>query len=101
MKRDNEIDRYIFGFEEFYSYLSGDYSRGKDGVNGVYLIAEMLCYYKTKVTSYLDKLNELYSIYDFAYNTHQSYTFEGTLEFAEMQETIFKIRGTGIMNLME
>ena len=96
LEKDGEADRYIFGFEESYGYLSGNYVRDKDGVNGAYLIAEMFSYYKTKGISLLDKLNELYSTYGYAHNTLQSYTFEGASGFTKMQEIMSKIRETGI-----
>ena len=96
LEKDGEADRYIFGFEESYGYLSGNYVRDKDGVNGAYLIAEMFSYYKTKGISLLDKLNELYSTYGYAHNTLRSYTFEGASGFTKMQEIMSKIRETGI-----
>lgn len=96
LEKDGEADRYIFGFEESYGYLSGSYVRDKDGVNGAYLIAEMFSFYKTKGISLLDKLNELYSTYGFAHNALQSYTFEGASGFTKMQEIMAKIREEGI-----
>ena len=99
LEKDGEADRYIFGFEESYGYLSGSYVRDKDGVNGAYLIAEMFSFYKTKGISLLDKLNELYTTYGFAYNTLQSYTFEGASGFTKMQEIMSRIRTEGIREI--
>lgn len=99
LEKDGEADRYIFGFEESYGYLSGSYVRDKDGVNGVYLIAEMFSFYKTKEISLLDKLQELYATYGFAYNTLQCYTFEGASEFTRMQEIMSKVRTEGISEI--
>ena len=99
LEKDGKADRYIFGFEESYGYLSGSYVRDKDGVNGAYLIAEMFSYYKTRGISLLDKLDELYSTYGYAHNTLQSYTFEGASGFTKMQEIMSKIREEGIEDL--
>ena len=99
LEKDGEADRYIFGFEESYGYLSGSYVRDKDGVDGAYLIAEMFSFYKTRGKSLLDKLDELYSTYGYACNTLQSYTFEGALGFTKMQEIMSKIREEGIEDL--
>lgn len=96
LEKNGEADRYIFGFEESYGYLSGSYVRDKDGVNGAYLIAEMFSFYKTKGVSLLDKLNEVYGEYGYAHNTLQSYTFEGASGFAKMQEIMSKIRAERI-----
>ena len=41
-----EVDRFIFGFEESYGYLSGDHVRDKDAVNASMLICQMAQYYK-------------------------------------------------------
>ncbi len=99
LEKDGEADRYIFGFEESYGYLSGSYVRDKDGVNGAYLIAEMFSFYKTKGVSLLDKLQELYATYGFAHNTLQSYTFEGASGFTKMQEIMSRIRVEGISEI--
>lgn len=50
LEKQGEADRYVFGFEESYGYLSGTYVRDKDGVNAAYLIAEMFSYYNAHVT---------------------------------------------------
>lgn len=99
LEKDGEADRYIFGFEESYGYLSGSYVRDKDGVNGAYLIAEMFSFYKTKGVSLLDKLQNLYATYGFSHNTLQSYTFEGASGFTKMQEIMSKIRVEGITEI--
>ncbi|MCI7638650.1 MAG: phospho-sugar mutase, partial [Clostridiales bacterium] len=43
-----EEDRYIFGFEESYGYLSGTHVRDKDAVNASLLIMEAAAYYAQK-----------------------------------------------------
>ena len=44
----DEVDRFIFGFEESYGYLAGSYVRDKDAVVGSMLICEMAAFYRTK-----------------------------------------------------
>ena len=46
LEEKGEQDRYIFGFEESYGYLSGGYVRDKDAVDASMLICEMAAYYK-------------------------------------------------------
>lgn len=99
LEKEGEAERYIFGFEESYGYLSGTYVRDKDGVNGAYLIAEMFSFYKTKGISLLEKLDELYTKFGFAHNTLQSYTFEGATGFAKMQNIMSKLRKEGITEI--
>ncbi len=92
LEKAGEVDRYIFGFEESYGYLSGSYVRDKDGVNAAYLICEMFSYYKTKGICLLDKLDELYREYGYCLNTLHSYVFDGAAGFAKMQEIMKNFR---------
>lgn len=85
LEKDGEADRYIFGFEESYGYLSGSYVRDKDAVDASLLICEMFAYYKTQGLSLLDVLNSLYEKYGYCLNTLRSYTFEGEAGFEKMQ----------------
>ena len=86
MEKAGHPERYIFGFEESYGYLTGSYVRDKDGVNGATMICEMFSYYKTHGVSLLDKLAELYKTYGFCMNTLHSYEFDGAAGFAKMQD---------------
>ena len=54
LEEKGEADRYIFGFEESYGYLSGGYVRDKDAVDGSLLICEMFAYYKAQGKSLLE-----------------------------------------------
>lgn len=87
-----EKDRYIFGFEESYGYLSGTYVRDKDAVNAAFLICEMFAFYRTRGISLLDKLNELYAKYGYCLNTLHSFEFEGAAGFNRMQEIMASLR---------
>ena len=93
LEQQGKKDSYIFGMEESYGYLSGDYVRDKDAVDGAFLICEMFAYYKTLGISLIDKLNELYQIYGYCLNTLHSYQFEGSEGFAKMQEIMKYFRG--------
>ena len=51
-----EVDRFIFGFEESYGYLSGTYVRDKDAIVASMLICEMAAYYRSVGSSVLKEL---------------------------------------------
>lgn len=87
-----ETNRFIFGFEESYGYLSGDYVRDKDGVGASLLICEMFAYYKSKGLSLLDVLGDLYKRYGYCLNTLRSYTFEGAEGFEKMSKIMESFR---------
>lgn len=86
LEREGHAERYIFGFEESYGYLSGTYVRDKDGVNAACLICEMFSYYKTKGVSLLEQLEHLYQEYGYCLNTLHSYEFDGASGFEKMKK---------------
>ncbi|QAA32010.1 phospho-sugar mutase [Clostridium manihotivorum] len=57
--------KYLFGFEESYGYLAGEFVRDKDAVIASMLIAEMTLYYKSKGKTLYDGLIDIYNQYGF------------------------------------
>ena len=57
--------KYLFGFEESYGYLAGEFVRDKDAVIASMLIAEMTLYYKNKGMSLYEALIKLYERFGF------------------------------------
>lgn len=92
LEENNREDSYIFGFEESYGYLSGNYVRDKDAVDGAFLICEMFSYYASRGISLLEKLDELYQKYGYCMNTLHSYQFEGSAGFKKMQSIMQNFR---------
>lgn len=56
---------FIFGFEESYGYLAGDFVRDKDAVISAMLICEMALYYKGLGKNLYDALKEIYEKYGY------------------------------------
>ena len=92
LEKEGHAERYIWGFEESYGYLSGSFVRDKDGVNASLLICEMFAYYKSKGLSLVDVLHELYAKYGAFQNALQSFTFEGAEGFLTMQSIMAHFR---------
>ena len=63
-----EVDRFIFGFEESYGYLSGDHVRDKDAVNASMLICQMAQYYKLQGLNLVQAMRALYEKYGYYHN---------------------------------
>lgn len=84
-------ERYIFGFEESYGYLSGTFVRDKDAVTASMLICEMACYYREKGTNLIDALADIEKELGFYTNKQTSYTFEGQQGMATMSELMKKL----------
>ncbi|MBE6069248.1 MAG: phospho-sugar mutase [Clostridium lundense] len=78
---------YIFGFEESYGYLAGDFVRDKDAVIAAALICEMTLYYKEQGLSLYEGLIKLYDKYGYFKESLISMDFVGK----EGQEDIGKI----------
>ncbi|MCH4184616.1 MAG: phospho-sugar mutase [Eggerthellaceae bacterium] len=70
-------DRYIFGFEESYGYLSGTHVRDKDAVNASMLICQMAQYYKHQGLTLVQALKNLYETYGYYRNKTISCEFPG------------------------
>jgi phosphoglucomutase len=83
---ETNSNTYLFGFEESYGYLAGDFVRDKDAVIAAALITEMTLYYKSKGMSLYDALLELYNNYGFYKESLISIELQGK----EGQEKIAK-----------
>lgn len=68
---------YLFGFEESYGYLAGDFVRDKDAVIAAMLISEMTLYYKEQGKSLYDALIDLYEKYGYFKETLVSIELKG------------------------
>ena len=92
LEQKGEQDRYIFGFEESYGYLSGGYVRDKDAVDASMLICEMAAYYKKQGKTLADVLFGLYEKYGMHLNTQSSFTCEGASGMERMREIMEDLR---------
>ena len=92
LEQKGEENRYIFGFEESYGYLSGTYVRDKDAVDAAFLICEMFAWYRTRGISLKQRLNELYAEYGYCLNTLHSFEFEGSAGMKKMQDLMAAFR---------
>ena len=92
LEADGQIDRYIFGFEESYGYLSGGHVRDKDAVNASMLCCEMTAWYKAKGMTLAQAMDALYEKYGFYRNDLASFTFEGAEGMQKMAAIMEDLR---------
>ena len=92
LEKNGEADRYIFGFEESYGYLSGSFVRDKDAVNASLLICEMFAYYRAQGKTLIDVLNDLYEYFGFYEARLLNFAFEGVSGFEKMQKLMNSLR---------
>ena len=94
LEKEGQAERYIFGFEESYGYLSGSFVRDKDAVNASLLICEMFAWYKAQGRRLVDVLEELYGEYGHFQSKILSFAFEGSSGMAKMQGLMDGLRST-------
>ena len=92
LEKEGHPERYVFGFEESYGYLSGSYVRDKDGVVASMLVCEMAAYYKEKGLSLLDVLNGLYREHGVYRHSLVNAEFEGAQGMIAMQNLMDSLR---------
>lgn len=68
---------FIFGYEESYGYLAGDFVRDKDAVIASLLVCEMAAYYKSRGMSLYEGLVELWEKYGYYNEVLKSINMEG------------------------
>lgn len=87
-----EVDRFIFGFEESYGYLSGDHVRDKDAVNASMLICQMAQYYKLQGKNLVQAMRALYEKYGYYHNKTVSLSYPGADGAAKMAGIMESLR---------
>jgi len=83
---------YVFGSEESYGYLAGDFVRDKDGVQAVALIAEMAAYYKKNGKSLLDVMYQIYEQFGYYLESLVNIQFPGADGQAKMKAIMQSLR---------
>ncbi len=92
LEAKGEENRYIFGFEESYGYLSGGYVRDKDAVDASMLICEMAAYYRTKGITLMQARENMYKKYGMFLQTLYSFEFDGASGMKHMEEIMTDLR---------
>ncbi|MFD1887487.1 phospho-sugar mutase [Paenibacillus wenxiniae] len=76
---------FLFGYEESYGYLAGNYARDKDAVVAALLISEAAAYYKQQGKTLFDVLQELYTQFGYFQESLESRTLKGKDGVAQIQ----------------
>ncbi|WP_139491135.1 phospho-sugar mutase [Brevibacillus dissolubilis] len=69
--------RFLFGYEESYGYLIGDFVRDKDAVQAAMIASEMAAFYKSQGKTLYDVLEEVYQKFGYYLEDLSSFTFKG------------------------
>ena len=94
LEQADEVERFIFGFEESYGYLAGSYVRDKDAIIGSMLICEMAAYYRSIGSSIKERLEAIYAKYGRYLNKVDSFEFPGLSGMDKMAGIMNTLRTT-------
>ncbi|MBY0754878.1 phospho-sugar mutase [Clostridium sardiniense] len=97
--KESGSNTYLFGFEESYGYLAGDFVRDKDAVIAGMLISEMTLYYKEKGLSLAEGLNELYKKFGFFKEELVSIELKGKEGQEKIASCIESLRNTEVTEI--
>ena len=81
--------QFMFGYEESYGCLIGDFVRDKDGVQASVMLCEAAAYYRKQGKTLIDVLDEIYEKYGYTLDYLESITLKG-IDGAEKIKEIMK-----------
>ncbi len=93
---ENGDKTYVFGFEESYGCLIGDYARDKDGIGAVMALCEAACYYQSKGKTLWDAMMDIYEKYGYYKETQVSIVREGAEGAEEIKQMMTNTRNKEI-----
>lgn len=97
-EQDNAY-QFLFGYEESYGYLIGDFVRDKDAVQAALFIAEVANDYQRQGMSLYDGLQQIWSRYGYYQEDLVSLTLKGQDGALEIQRMLEEVRHTPIKSL--
>ncbi|MFC0561743.1 phospho-sugar mutase [Halalkalibacter alkalisediminis] len=86
--------RFLFGYEESYGYLIGDFVRDKDAVQACLLAAELATYYKSRQMNLYDGLIEVFEKYGYHQEGLESLTLKGKAGIEQINQILASFRET-------
>ncbi len=96
---ENKDKTYVFGFEESYGCLIGDYARDKDGISAVMSLCEAAAYYKSKGMTLWDQMMKIYEKYGFYKEDQISIVLEGADGAEKIKSMMTNMRNKDITKI--
>ena len=93
---ENHDKTYVFGFEESYGCLIGDYARDKDGIAAVMALCEAAAYYKEQGITLWDQMQNIYKKYGYYKETQVSIVKEGSEGAQIIKDMMTQMRNTPV-----
>ena len=92
LESEGHPERFLFGFEESYGYLSGTDVRDKDAVNAALLLCDMAADLKSRGKTLLSRLEELRAEYGFFAQRLLTFEYEGESGARRMADIMSTLR---------
>ncbi len=93
---ENHDKTYVFGFEESYGCLIGDYARDKDGIAAVMSLCEAAAYYRAQGITLWDQMNNIYKKYGYYKEDQVSIVMEGAEGAEKIKEMMTTMRNKDV-----
>ena len=93
---ENHDKTYVFGFEESYGCLIGDYARDKDGIAAVMSLCEAAAYYRAQGITLWDQMNNIYKKYGYYKEDQVSIVLEGAEGAEKIKQMMSAMRNKNI-----
>ena len=93
---ENHDKTYVFGFEESYGCLIGDYARDKDGIAAVMSLCEAAAYYRAQGITLWDQMNNIYKKYGYYKEDQVSIVLEGAEGAEKIKQMMSTMRNKNI-----
>ena len=84
--------QFVFGLEESYGCLVGNYTRDKDACSAVVLLCEAAAFYKEKGRTLCDAMNDIYNKYGYFLEGAHSLTLKGADGAAKIKAIMDRVR---------
>ncbi|PLR97859.1 phospho-sugar mutase [Bacillus sp. T33-2] len=91
--------KFLFGYEESYGYLIGDFARDKDAVQAALLAVEVCAFYKKKGLSLYEALLSIFEEYGYYQEGLRSLTLKGKEGAELIQKTLGAFRSEPVDRL--
>ena len=92
LESEGHPERFLFGFEESYGYLSGTDVRDKDAVNAAILLCDMAADLKSQGKTLIDRLGELRTEFGFYAQRLLTFEYDGEAGASRMSDIMSFLR---------
>ena len=91
---ENNTYKFIYGMEESFGCLVGDYTRDKDACGAVVILCEIAAFYKQQNKTLCDAMEEVYKKYGYYFEGAYGMTLKGVDGAAQIKAIMANFRNT-------